>query len=197
MTSYRVTFLLVGISAILAMGPSNGCDQQAGREAAKTPAPQAAAPTVAEPQPSEVKAATTQPAATKPAETPKPTTAPATQPEAVVPKSTYSSEPPYPVSLFVKDPAEKQPGWLRIDGLVESKQMGTATGTFPEQNRIYVETNNVNRIRIHVTHLPLRPNERVVLQIDKQGMVISRSRPFTTLERLATGEWVVVKEKDK
>lgn len=127
--------------------------------------------------------AATQPAATQPVET-----------QPAKPKSTYSHDPPYPVSLFVENPKEKQPGWLRIEALVDDDALGTAKGTFPEQNRIYVDTGNVNRVRIHVGHLPLRPKERVILQIDGQGMVISRSREFTTLERLGTGEWVVVKD---
>lgn len=112
-----------------------------------------------------------------------------------MPESTYDSTPPYPVSLFVKKPEDKQPGWLRIEQFSDDKQIATATGRFPEKNRIYVETGNVRRIRIHVGHLPLRANERVVLQIDGQGMVLSRSRPFTTLELSPTGEWVVQKEK--
>lgn len=182
MAKHRVMVLLVVLGAIAAMGP-DGCNEQGGREPVTASSPQASQPLAA--------VARTQPApATRPVEPP------ATQPQATVPKSTYSSDPPYPVSLYVTDPAEQQPGWLRIEGLIDSKQLGTATGRFPEQNRIYVETNNnVSRIRIHVTHLPLRPNERVILQIDKQGMVISRSRPFTTLERLSTGEWVVLKDK--
>jgi hypothetical protein len=126
-------------------------------------------------------------AATKPAET---------RPELAQPVSTYDSKPPYPVALFVKDPSEKQPGWLRIEQLANDKQLATARGRFPEQNRIYVETGNVRRVRIHVGHLPLRPRERVVLQIDGQGMVISRDRPFTTLELSPTGQWNVVKDKD-
>ncbi len=147
------------------------------QEGAKEPVP-----------PPPVTAPETQPAATRPAET---------RPEAAQPVSTYDSRPPYPVSLFVKDPNEKQPGWLRIEQLTNEKELGIARGKFPEQNRIYVDTGNVRRIRIHVGHLPLRPKERVILQIDGQGMVISHERPFTTLELSPTGQWNVVKEKDK
>jgi len=122
--------------------------------------------------------------------------APETRPETTKRASTYDSRPPYPVDLFVKNPTEKQPGWLRIEGLLDKSEPATAQGRFPEQNRIYVDTNNVSRIRIHVGHLPLRPKERVILQIDGQGMVISGSRRFTTLERLPTGEWVIVKDQN-
>ncbi len=197
MSRFRsAAMLLMTISAVLAMGPSNGCNEQNGRETVKPPpaeqTPRPVAPEAPVPPNNHPEAQTK---AAEPLRAPE--SQPATRPVASRPESTYSSEPPYPVSLFVKDPAEEQPGWLRIDALVDDKQLGTATGTFPEQNRIYVDTGNVNRVRIHVGHLPLRPNERVILQIDKQGMVLSRSRPFTTLERLATGEWVVMKEKDK
>lgn len=140
-----------------------------------------------------------EPVAPSPATVPEtlPATRPAeTRPEQAQPVSTYESRPPYPVSLFVKDPSEKQPGWLRIEELASESQLATAHGRFPEQNRIYVDTGNVRRIRIHVGHLPLRPKERVILQIDGQGMVISRDRPFTTLQLSPTGEWSIVKEKD-
>jgi hypothetical protein len=119
--------------------------------------------------------------------------APASRP--AKPESTYDSSPPYPVSLFVESPEDKQPGWLKVEKLADDKQMATVKGRFPEQNRIYVDTTNVRRIRIHVGHLPLAPNERVILQIDKQGMVLSRGEPFVTLNRLQTGEWVVEKQK--
>lgn len=135
----------------------------------------------------------TQPA-TRPEAPQPPETKPATAPEAEQPVSTYDSRPPYPVSLYVKDPKEKQPGWLRIEEFAGDRPLATARGRFPEQNRIYVDTTNVRRVRIHVGHLPLRPDERVILQIDGQGMVISRTRPFTTLQLSPTGQWTIVKE---
>jgi hypothetical protein len=125
---------------------------------------------------------------------PSPESQPATSRPAK-PESTYSSEPPYPVSLFVESPDDKQPGWLKIEKLAEDEKLATAKGRFPEQNRIYVDTTNVRRIRIHVGHLPLAPKERLILQIDKQGMVLSRRNPYVTLDRLPTGEWVVQKQK--
>lgn len=131
------------------------------------------------------------PPTTRPADT-----QPASRPEPPQPVSTYDSRPPYPVALYVKSPKEEQPGWLRIEALAEEGKLATAQGRFPEQNRIYVNTGNVRRIRIHVGHLPLRANERVILQIDGQGMVISRTRPFTTLELSPTGQWKVLKEQE-
>ena len=129
-------------------------------------------------------------------ETPKPQ--PETQPTAsgpVKPESTFRNVPPFPVSLYVETPEEKQPGWLRIEKLAEDGRLATAQGRFPEQNRIYVDTSNVRRVRIHVSELPLAPNERLILQIDKQGMVLSRKHPYVILNRQLTGEWVVEKLK--
>lgn len=119
-----------------------------------------------------------------------PATAPAAKPE-----STYGNEPPYPVALYVESADDKQPGWLKVEQLADDSRLATVKGRFPERNRIYVDTTNVRSVRIHVGHLPLAPNERVILQIDQQGMVLSRKNPFVTLDRLHTGEWVVKKEK--
>ncbi|UCD29566.1 MAG: hypothetical protein JSV03_03545 [Planctomycetota bacterium] len=132
-----------------------------------------------------------QPPATKPAAT-KPT---ATKPAATQPASTYDSKPPYPVKLHVRSPDDKQPGWLKIVELADPDTPATADGTFPEQNRFYVDTQNVKQIRIHVSHLPLATRKRIILQIDKQGIEITRkkNRKFVILERRPTGEWVVVK----
>lgn len=179
--------------AVLAMAVA-ACNDTATTKPVNTqpselPPPALPTPTVPEsaPQPSHEEQATSQPT-------------PATQPAAsrpVKPDSRYSSVPPYPVSLFVESPDEKQPGWLKIEQLAEDNKLATAKGRFPEQNRIYVDTTNVRRIRIHVGHLPLAPKERLILQIDKQGMVLNRKNPFVNLDRLPTGEWVVEKQKTK
>jgi hypothetical protein len=183
-------------AAILAVLTAAGCRDTAKTQPVKTqPAerPEAIAPQ------SQVEQPEAPPKPKPPASAPEqPAPPPETHPQPAHPVSTYSNKPPYPVSLFVRDPenpSEEQPGWLRIEQLDEEKQLATATGKFPEQNRIYVETSNVRRIRIHVGHLPLAANERIILQIDKQGMVLSRKEPFVTLNRLPTGEWTTVKQK--
>lgn len=168
-----------------------GCSNEPGRRAVKTqPSEQSAAQTLPPPP---VPLPQTQPAEPPPGDKP-PEPPVATQP--AKPASTYDPRPPYPVDLYVTSPDEKQPGWLKILGLVDEKDMATAGGRFPEQNRIHVETRNVSRIRIHVSHLPLSPTERVILQIDGQGMVLNRKRQYAVLERRSTGEWVILPEKD-
>ena len=122
---------------------------------------------------------------------------PATSSQPAKPASTYSSRPPYPVALFVDSPDDEQPGWLKIEQFDNDKQTATAKGRFPEQNSIYVDTTNVHRIRIHVGYLPLAPNERVILHIDGQGMVLNRNNPYAILNRQPTGAWEPEKQKAK
>ena len=118
--------------------------------------------------------------------------APTTQP--ATPKSTYNSKPPYPVKLYVTDPEEKQPGWLKVLGLKDKDAPATTVGTFPERNRIDIETNNVNLLRIHIAHLPLAQGKRIVLHIDGQGIELAhKGRTYVLLERGTTGSWRVLK----
>lgn len=147
--------------------------------------------------------ATSQPAAgpaSQPAPSPAPTAAPSpaqetrpaeSQPEQ--PASTYDPKPPYPVKLYVHSPEDRQPGWLKILELVDDTQPASATGVFPEKNRIYVDTVNVRRLQIHVGQLPLAAGKRRVLRIDEQGIELARKRrEFTLLERSPAGIWTVV-----
>lgn len=132
------------------------------------------------------KPATSQPAASQPA---------ASQPS--IPVSTYDSKPPYPVQLYVRSPDDKQPGWLKIAQLDDSDKLATTHAQFPKQNRIYIDTTNVKQLRVHTGHLPLAPGKRVILQIDGQGMELSRKRAHTMLQRRPTGEWVILKMPPK
>lgn len=129
-----------------------------------------------------------------------PSEPPATEPAATAPakpESTYSSKPPYPVHLYVLDPAEEQPGWLRIEELINPNQMGELTGSFPERNKLYVDTVNVRRIRIHISHLPLAEGRRIALQLDRKGMELTRKdREYVTLELRPTGAWESVEEQE-
>ena len=99
-----------------------------------------------------------------------------TRPAQTQPASTYDSKPPYPVKLYVRRPEAAQPGWLKILKLADDAQAATAAGAFPEKNRIYVDTHNVQQIQIRIGHLPLAERKRIVLQIDGQGIEIARKR---------------------
>lgn len=136
-----------------------------------------------------------------------PATRPATQPETAPATSTrsaesqliseYDSTPPYTVRLYVREPDEDQPGWLKITEFADADRLATSVGTFPERNRIYVNTDNVRRLRVHVDQLPLAPNRRTILQIDNQPMelVRSRDRRYVYLERQPNGSWQSVTPK--
>ncbi len=125
-----------------------------------------------------------EPVATAPAET---------QPAEPELESEYTSEPPYTVKLYVRDPEEKQPGWLRITEMMDGDSLAKTTGTFPERNRIYIDTDNVQRIRIHIDQLPISPNKRIILRIDDQPMELARrDRLYVYLEKQTNGAWASV-----
>ena len=185
----QVGALCLALSLVVCGGCRDRARQEPlGSAPAETSAPQpaATAPVTVAPLPARSAPAIKPPAATQPAAR--------TQPAATLPASTYDSRPPYPVQLHVRSPADEQPGWLKIVELVDGDRPATASGTFPEKNRIVVDTGNVQQIRVHVGHLPLARKKRVVLQIDGQAMELSRQRDFTTLKRRPTGEWVVARE---
>lgn len=127
--------------------------------------------------------ATTQPIpATRPADTLPP-----------LPESTYDSEPPYPVQLYVRDPEQDQPGWLKILEISDGADMGTTTGTFPEQNKILVDTSNVKKLRLHIGHLPLDPKKGAFLRIDRQPIQLAqKDREYIVLERSPGGTWELI-----
>jgi len=130
----------------------------------------------------------------QPPEPPPPATKPATtRPVQTQPASTYDSKPPYPVQLHVRNPDEQQPGWLRILKLSDTSRLATASGTFPEQNLISVDTQNVDRCRStsgtsRCRTQDHRPADRPAGHPDR-----SKRRDFITLERSPAGVWKVVR----
>lgn len=139
----------------------------------------------------------TPPVSPTPPATQPPATLPATQPTsqpAADPPCTYSPDPPYTVNLFVREPEQKQPGWLRIEALIDPDVPATATGEFPRQNHVYVQAGNVQRMEIDIEFLPLAARKSVILHLDKQVIEVFRrpDRPKLTFDRRPTGEWVLV-----
>jgi len=181
---------LCGITGVLVVIAAAGCPKRSPPKPTLSMPAQPPATIPAEPPAAMPATPETVPAPPEPA---------ATQPAASLPASTYDSKPPYPVELHVRSPEDKQPGWLKILELADDNSPATATGTFPQQNRIYVDTNNAHRIRIHIGHLPLAQRKRIILQIDGQGVEISRKlgREFLVLQRRPTGVWQVVKPGEK
>lgn len=135
---------------------------------------------------------TTEPAAdTQPAET-QPTTRPTTRPA-----SFYSPEPPYTTQLYVFEPGEKQPGWIEVTRLSNDKQMASAMSTFPRQNRIIIDTDNVNQLNIDIGFLPMNRGKRTILRIDGQNMELTATRDKNqiTMQRSPIGKWEVIDSK--
>jgi len=106
-----------------------------------------------------------------------------------LPPSTYESKPPYPVEIHVRTPKDEQPGWLKITALADTKSPAGVKGSFPEQNLMIVETQNVARLEIHAGHLPLAARKRVVLRIDKQGIQLIGDNTIVVMTRRPTGAW--------
>ncbi len=179
-----VSRLVRWVLAVAVAGSLTACKQ--GPETRKPAATQAS---------SSVGAVASQPVkAIQPAS--QPASRPASQP-ASRPASTYDSKPPYPVSLYVLDPQEEQPGWLKIVQLADDNALATCSGSFPEKNEIQVDTNNVRRLRLHIGHLPLAQRKRIVLHIDGQAMELAhKNRAFILFERSHTGQWRIVRSDD-
>lgn len=171
-----LSYVLMGVVALTAAACSERPEERSRDEAARKPV--ATAP-----------ADTEEPAATQPAE----------EPEGVDPAelSAYDPNPPYPVQLVVRDPEkDDQPGWLRITELAEGAALGGTRGSFPEPNRIYVDTHDVQRLRLHLGQLPIEANRRIILQIDGHGIELRRGRAYIDLERRHTGVWEVIPRPD-
>lgn len=156
-----------------------GCPKESPNK--KSPEPKGLALPVEQPL------AQTRPVATAPAES---------RPVASQPVSTYDSNPPYRVKLYVSNPSDKQPGWLRILKLNDENQTATAEGFFPGQNDVNVTTGNVQQIEVHINFLPLAPRKRTFLRVDGQVIeIVTRDRPYVVLERSPAGVWKVLPQK--
>jgi hypothetical protein len=180
------------ISAMTCCLVGAGCPKKSQQEpVASQPSEQVALrPTAPEiPAPKTVQTPTTKPVAvaTRPAQT---------QPVQIVPASSYDPQPPYTVKLLVRNPQEKQPGWLKILSLADDHQAATTTGTFPEQNEIQIVTDNVRRLQVQIGFLPLAPRKRTFLRIDTQNIeLVTRNREYLVMERSPVGVWSVVPPK--
>jgi hypothetical protein len=168
----------------------SGCERQANKSGVESrPAGESATTPRESRQPASAASAPA-PATPKSA----PASAPASKPAEELPVSTFDTEPPYTVQLYVRKPEDKQPGWLKVLKLEDKHAVAKVRGIFPRQNRMEVQTENVSRLQIELRYLPLAEDKRVVLEIEGHAREITqRDRPFITLERQPTGEWVVEK----
>ncbi|MGQ9651878.1 MAG: hypothetical protein ACUVXJ_17375 [Phycisphaerae bacterium] len=175
----RIRHAVMPALMVILLASGAGCPKESPNK--KSPEPKGVALPVEQPP------AQTRPVETKPAES---------RPVETQPVSTYDSNPPYRVKLFVTDPSDKQPGWLRILKLNDGNQAGTAEGLFPEQNDVNVTTGNVQQIEVHISFLPLAPRKRTFLRIDGQVIeIVTRDRQYVILERSPAGVWKVLRQK--
>lgn len=186
--THAVSILSLLLVATFAAGCNNKPRQRQTADLAKgPPATQATSPEDTPPPPPPTVVVGPGSTDTAPAETQAAQPVPET-----MPASSYLSEPPYTVRLYLRSPEEEQPGWLKVLDLANQDSPATCTGEFPERNRIQVQTDNVRRLRLHIAHLPLAADRRTFLRIDNQGIELARrDRRYIFFERLTTGEWVV------
>jgi hypothetical protein len=121
-------------------------------------------------------------AATRPAEPP--------VPEPVEPQP----QDPAHVEVRIQTLADPQQGWLRIEAIRDSAVGAWATGWFiAEQNKIVIDTEDVDQFSINLSKLRLDWDRRVVLRIDGRSSELTpKRRPILRLRRSPAGSWDVV-----
>lgn len=132
-----------------------------------------------EPEPTTQPVATSRPAAVAPA----PETPPSPTPD-----------PHQRVEVRVRRLTDPQDGWLRIEAIRTDAPGAWATGEFlQEDNKIVIETEDVDRFSIRLPELHADWDHRVVLRIDGHSSELKRKRhPILHLHRTPTGAWEVV-----
>lgn len=152
-----------------------------------------------------------------PKEPPPPGTGPAARPEAPesarapMPVATsptnatrpaaprYADEPPFRVDATVDSAGEPQAGWIRIEVFEDKQRPAHVDGLFPEANKIHVNTDNARELTLVLSRLPIQPNRRIILYIDRQAIEFSQRfrREDVRLSRGTTGHWSVIAPSPK
>ncbi|HUU82960.1 MAG TPA: hypothetical protein VM243_05585 [Phycisphaerae bacterium] len=132
--------------------------------------------------------ATSKPATSKPA-----VVAPPAEP-AAPPATTVAPDPHQRVEVRVRTISDPQDGWLRIEAIHPDAPGAWATGGFlREQNKIVIETENVDEFSINLPQLRINWDQRVILRIDDRSSELTRKRrPRLYLRRTPAGAWEVV-----
>ena len=119
-----------------------------------------------------------------------PTTQPATQPAPVKPL-----EPPASTRADYAVLSIEPHGWLTIDDVFEDVPGAWATGNYPRQNVIEIETDNVRTLSVDLSQLALHKNKRLIVRIDGQGMQVTRKTlPIIRFVRSVGGNWRVTRK---
>jgi len=128
-------------------------------------------------------------AATRPAVTSQPT--PASQPAQA---TTPTTSRPNHVELRIHTLTDPQDGWLRIEAIRSDAPGAWATGRFVFDNKIIIETEDVEQFSIDLSQIRINWNRRVILRINGYSSELTKKRrPVVHLRRSPAGSWEVVK----
>lgn len=116
---------------------------------------------------------------------------------AVSSNGTKPVEPPKPPPVLAFSPPGEiglEQGWASIDERADGAQRAWIEGTLQRSDKIVIDTNNVRRFTLKLSHLRVDWNERIALRIDGATSELTKKRwPSITLERTPAGAWVAAK----
>ena len=85
--------------------------------------------------------------------------------------------------------------WLRVERIKDGAEGGWITGGLVEDNRIEIETRDVEQFVIDLSAVPIDWSRRAVLRIDDSSSELTRKHyPLVRLRRSSTGGWSAVTE---
>jgi hypothetical protein len=179
----RLAFAIAGLAAALSIPSCRGTPKPSAEQIAPPVTPAPVLPPTGDHQATQPPSASA--TATKPA--------PATQPvKRDIAKTAYEENSPYRVETTVLSPDDPQAGWLRILAMDKATRKATVSGVFPQQNKMVVDTDNVERLSVDLSMLPIKPRQQIILQLDRQGIELSQKhRGRVVLQRSHTGLWTV------
>jgi hypothetical protein len=111
------------------------------------------------------------------------------------PATTRPAPDPNSAHVEIRKVTDPQQGWLRIEAIKPNAEMSQITGRFsPADNRLVIDTQQVQRFSIDLGALPVRWDRRVVLRIDQISAELSRkSSPIVHFEVTPAGDWIPVR----
>jgi hypothetical protein len=109
--------------------------------------------------------------------------------------STRPAPDPNSARVEIRALTDPQEGWLRIEAVKANAPGASAAGRFfPDENRLAIHTDQVERFSIDLSALPIRWDRRVVLRIDQVSAELSRrNQTIVHFEVTPAGDWVPVK----
>ena len=137
-------------------------------------------------------------------QTPTPKHAPPATPPATAPTPKLSpvapADPPEPVDPFhltfrLSGPDQAQTGWVRVGQFFNDDQPAGVDAKWEGDNRIIIDTRNVQRMSLDLGRLPVRRGKSLFLRLNGQGIQLSsRHGPVVEFERGQAGNWSLRRE---